>query len=171
MRIAIFIFLLISVKGFSQSKFPIKRFSQQYVLISANIESCLGGTESYSFDGYDQNCFDEDGVQICRQLYLTLEGINKYTFAGMLFYPEENQMMKGISEHGTVQGLNTPILSRIGNTQNKVTFCDIEGNNCELFDFRYVGKSIIIKDFSGCIGDMTFTPYIGRPGKLELVDD
>ena len=97
---------MISVKGFSQSKVPIKRFSQQYVLTNANIVSCLGGSDSYSFNGYDQNCFDEDGIQICRQLYLTLEGINKYAFTGMLFYPEENQMTKGMSEHGSVQGLN-----------------------------------------------------------------
>ena len=54
---------------------------------AAQIESCLGNSIGYSFTGYDQNCLDEGGVTVCRQLFMTLKFPNEFTFIGLLYYP------------------------------------------------------------------------------------
>ena len=117
-----------------------------WLLSDASIFSCPGGSGQFLLDGFDRNCYDTDSGRICHELYMSFETDGSYSMRVETRSVESGERYTSYSYDGRYT---------VG-ADGALTTCDPDMRSCEEMSYTIDRDKLILSDFLGCTGTMTF---------------
>lgn len=117
---------------------------EKWILDAATIANCPGSAETFSFNGYDQNCQYVNDVYVCKELLWDFVSDSRLRIYEIDRVPEQD------TSYEFIRYSNYTI------TETKITSCDTFDQNCVILDYTLVNDTLRVFDVNDCDAELTF---------------
>jgi hypothetical protein len=123
-----------------------QNIANSWILSTATLSSCPDNSGQFLLSATDENCVETDiGLQ-CHEFYMSFESDGDFSIRVETMHEDSGEHYTSFSYIGRYT---------IGSDE-VLTTCDPDMRACEEMTYHIDGDQLIISDFLGCAGTMTF---------------